>query len=243
MKFSKLGIGHIHQYDLRDFKGRAFFTTDIHGHFDLLHHELRNVAFDSSKDILFVGGDNCDRGPYSKYILDYVNEPWHISIRGNHEELFIASHDVQWMPDNNSVKCLKVNGGEWAWEVTEIERKMIYESFKVLPLAIELLLPEDTVVGIIHAEVPYNDWEQFKAITKAELEWDGEATAQWARSWYSQSYSGTVKGVDCVLAGHTPTDSGNVERMGNMVFCDAGSFFRDKLNLFEITTEFVRSVK
>lgn len=84
------------------------------------------------------------------------------------------------------------------------DKLSIYQAFKSLPLGIEILLPNDRAVGIIHAEVPYNDWDQFKAITKAELEWDGEATAQWARSWYSQKYNGIVKGIDTVLVGHTP---------------------------------------
>lgn len=53
---------HIHQYALRKFKGRTFFVTDVHGCFDLLHEELNKVAFDSSKDLLFSGGDWCDRG-------------------------------------------------------------------------------------------------------------------------------------------------------------------------------------
>lgn len=143
-----------------------------------------------------------DRHSDSKYILDYVNEPWYISIRGNHEELFIASHEAQWTPFDNSVKCLKQNGGEWAWLLSDVERRMIYESFKVLPLAIELLLPEDMVVGIVHAECPYNDWEKFKVITKAELEWDGEATAQWSRSKYDRNDETIINGVDLLMVGN-----------------------------------------
>ena len=57
IKKSKIGsLGHILKIDARDFKGRIFFTTDIHGHFDLLHERLRDVCFDSSRDILITGG-------------------------------------------------------------------------------------------------------------------------------------------------------------------------------------------
>ena len=72
---------HIHQYDLRDFKGRIFFTTDLHGHYELLHQKLKEVSFDSTRDMLFVGGDWCDRGPDSKHIMDYIYEPWLHSIK------------------------------------------------------------------------------------------------------------------------------------------------------------------
>lgn len=116
MKRSRIGsCNHVDQYDLREFKGRVFFVTDLHGHFDLLHEEMRNVAFDSSRDLLFVGGDSTDRGPDSKYILDYVTESWFNSIRGNHCQMFIDGFDAHWHPNDRNVQCLKAHGGEWIW--------------------------------------------------------------------------------------------------------------------------------
>lgn len=46
--------------------GRDFFTTDLHGCYDLLHEQLRLNAFDSTKDRLFVGGDWCRMGDIFK---------------------------------------------------------------------------------------------------------------------------------------------------------------------------------
>lgn len=232
--------GHIHQYDMRAFKGRIFFTTDLHGHFDLLHDALRSVAFDATKDFLFVGGDWTDRGVDSRYVLDYINEPWIGSVQGNHCQMFIDGFESHWHPNNRSVLTLKAHGGDWIWTMTDLEKILIHEAFSALPIGIEILLPNGEVVGIIHAEVPYNDWDQFKSITKAELEWDGKATAQWARSWYTRRYNGSVKGVDLVLVGHTPTDSGEPERLGNMLFCDSGCHWNDRINLVEINSDLVR---
>ena len=234
---------HIHQFDMRDFKGRIFFVTDVHGHYDLLHKALRDNAFDSKNDILFSGGDWTDRGPDSQHVLDYLTAPWIHSVRGNHEEMFIDAYESNLDDDNRSVKCLKVHGGNWIWDTDERTRFMIHDVFKSLPLGIELILPNDHKIGIVHAEVPYNDWDQFVEITKAELNWDGQTTAQWARNWYNNSYTGKVKGVDFVLAGHTPTISGSPELYGNMVFADGGSFFNDHVNLIELNDEFVRRVK
>lgn len=231
---------HIHQYDMREFKGRIFFTTDIHGHFDLLHNKLREVAFDSSRDFLFVGGDWTDRGIDSKYVLDYINEPWLASVQGNHCQMFIEGFESHWHPNNRSVLTLKAHGGNWIWSMSDLDKILIHDAFSALPIGIEILLPNDLKVGIVHAEVPYNDWVKFTNITSAELEWDGKATAQWARSWYSRRFKGLVKGVDVVLVGHTPTDSGKPERLGNMVFCDSGCYSRDELNMVEITENFVR---
>jgi serine/threonine protein phosphatase 1 len=237
--------GHVHQYDLREFKGRIFAVSDLHGHYDLLHEALKEVAFDSTKDLLFVGGDWTDRGPDSKHVLDYVNEPWVHSIQGNHERMFIDGFESHWHPNNRSVLTLKAHGGGWIWNsgLTDLDKILIHEAFNSMPLAIELLLPNNNKVGIIHAEVPYNDWNKWLNINKSELEWDGMATAQWARTWYSTKYQGEVKGVDCVLVGHTPTDSNGVEQYGNMVFIDGGSFFSGKINFVEINDEFIRRVK
>lgn len=236
---------HVAQYDLRNFKGRIFFVTDIHGHFDLLHEALRDVAFDSSRDLLFVGGDTTDRHIDSRYVLDYVNEPWFISIQGNHCKMYIDAFESHWHPNNRSVLTLKAHGGDWIWNsgLTDLDKIMIHEAFSNMPIAIELLLPNDHKVGIIHAACPYNDWDKFKVITKAELEWDGLATAQWSRTKYDKQDHSDVAGVDVLLVGHTPVDSGEVEQLGNVVYCDLGSFFSGKLGLVELTDEFVRSMK
>ena len=221
----------IMEIDLTEFKGRAFFSTDLHGCYDLLHEKLREVSFSSEKDILILGADMCDRGPDSKYVLDYLNEPWLYCIRGNHEQLLIEACEEGF--HGWATNCLLSNGGLWVADLQPHELKAIYESFKSLPLAIELLTPTEKI-GIIHAQCPYNNWDEFKKMTKPELEFNGYATAQWARTNYNRQWQETVKGVDRLLVGHTPTDSGDVEFLGNTWYCDAGSFFRDKINFIQL---------
>ncbi len=222
---------HIQHFDLRGFKGRVFFSTDIHGHFHLLHENLREVAFDSTKDILFLGGDNTDRHMDSKYILDYLCEPWVYSIRGNHCEMLIDAYENPQC--KQAYQMLYCNGGEWFYDISKAQQKAIYEVFKTLPLAFEIQTDQE-LVGIVHAEVPGGDWNYFKEITKAELDWNGRAIAQWARTKYDRQDSTPVKNIDLVLAGHTPTKSGKVETLGNVRYCDLGSFFRNKLAFIQI---------
>ena len=235
--------GHVAQYDLQNFNGRIFVVSDLHGHYDLLHEALKDAGFYSKTDLLFVIGDWTDRGPDSKYILDYVNEPWVHSVQGNHEKMYIEGFESHWHPNNRSVLTLKAHGGDWIWNsgLTDLDKILIHEAFSAMPLAIELLLPNSIKVGLIHAEVPYNDWNQWLNISQAELEWDGTATAQWARRWYQAQYNGCVKNIDLVMVGHTPTKSSDIEQLGNMLFIDGGSFFNDKINLVEIDKEFLRS--
>ena len=232
---------HIHQINLREFKGRVFFVSDVHGHYGLLHDALCEVGFNKKTDLLISGGDWTDRGPDSQYVLDWLNEPWIHSVRGNHEEMFIGAVDENW--EGRNTNTLLRNGGMWIIDLKEPQVKAIYESFKSLPLGIELLMPNGRTIGVVHAEVPGYDWNFFKEVTAKELEWNEQAVAQWARTWYDRGYRTQVAGVDFVLVGHTPTDSGGVEQHGNMVFTDSGCFFRNKLNLIELNDEFVRSVK
>lgn len=232
---------HIAQYDLREFKGRIFFTTDLHGHYDLFHEKLREIGFDSTKDILFCGGDWCDRGPDSQHVMDYIYEPWIHSIRANHEQMLIDAYENP--NDRNSYQMLFCNGGEWYYDITPTQQMVVYQAFKSLPLSIELLLPNDVVVGIIHADCPYNDWDQWKNITTAEFDWNGAATAQWSRRNIDRGVPVNVKGVDILLTGHSPTKSGNIEKLGNQIYCDIGSFFRNKISLIELNDEFIKWVK
>lgn len=233
--------GHIHQYDLRDFKGRCFFTSDVHGHFDLLHEKLREVSFNADTDILFVGGDNVDRGPDSKYVLDYLYEPWLHSIQANHETMLIDAYENP--DDRQAFQMLFLNGGEWFYDIEEQLQKAIYQAFKGLPLSIELLLPNDVKVGIVHADCPFNDWNEWTNIANADFEWNGKATAQWSRRNIDRGVPVNVKGVDFILTGHSPTESGEIEKLGNQVFCDLGSFFRGKLSMIELNDEFVDWVR
>lgn len=229
-------LEHIQHFDMRSWQGRVFVTTDLHGCYDLLHDALKEVAFNPVFDKLFVCGDLCDRGPDSRYVLDYLDEPWFHSICGNHDAMFIEAHESNWDDNNRSVVNLWINGGQWAWDLSEQQRDAICDVFKTLPLAIELQFEFGTV-GLIHAEVPGRSWDSFKGITEAELTWNGLAVAQWARSKISNADPSVIGGIDLVISGHTPTKDGDPVILGNQLFIDSGCFFRDKINLIEINKE------
>lgn len=216
-------------------EGRDLFCTDIHGCFDLLRQELQKVSFTPKKDRLFVGGDCCDRGAQSDEILDWINEPWFISVRGNHEQMvvdYIESLALgEEYRENEAARMLYHNGGEWFFDQPWSKQMAIYESFKSLPLGIELQF-ENAKVGIVHAQCPWSDWDRFKEARKEDV----EAVALWARSKYDypKRFDDNVKGVDWVISGHTPTSSGEPEWIGNQLYLDLGSFFRGKLGFIQI---------
>lgn len=224
-------VKRVVEVDRRGREGRILFTTDVHGCFDLLEEHLSRVCFNPSKDLLISGGDWTDRGGHSPSVLKYLNTPWVMSVRGNHEQLFIDAVEEGFTgPDS---RCLWENGGEWVFDMYDNgkmdEIMAIYETFKSLPIAIELLTDKEKI-GIVHAEVPYNDWNRFKE----ESHPMEEEITQWARANYYRGKEVVVGGVDRILCGHSPTESGEVEVRGNVWYCDTGAFFTGKLAFFEI---------
>ena len=224
-------VGEVLKLDATLHKGRIWFTSDVHGCFNILEAHLERVGFNPSKDLLISGGDWTDRGMYSHRVLQYLKEPWVVSVRGNHEQLFIATVDEGF--NGLASRCLWENGGEWVFDMYdngEMDEIMaIYETFKSLPLAIELLTDKEKI-GIVHAEVPYNDWDRFKEESHPKE----EEITQWARTNYVSGKEVVVGGADRILCGHTPNSSGEVEVRGNVWYSDTGSFFTGKLAFFEI---------
>src|SRR5690606_1435788 len=195
---------------------------------------MAEVSFDTQRDLLFVGGDNVDRGPNSAWVLEYINEPWFISVAGNHEEMFLCAYESGLQPEGYPSRMLRANGGEWVFEDTNGHHlDAAYESFLGVPLAIELILPNKRL-GIIRAEVAYGDWARVKSCGGVGLEMDAQAIAQWARTKYDRQIQTAVKNIDEVYVGHTPTDSLTVETFGNVHYCDLGCFFSGSLAFVEI---------
>lgn len=227
-------VNNVLELDLSEHQGRVFVTTDIHGHFDLLNEKMNESNVDTSKDLIVCAGDLCDRGPHSEWVLDYLNEPWFLSARGNHEQMVVDYYESLTLdiPEhlNLDARMLYENGGDWYFDLTPEKQGVIYQSFKSLPLGIELKLG-NAKVGVVHAECPFSDWISFK-----EIAWKSvEATAMWARSKYDHPERFvSVVGVDYLLSGHTPTTSGDPEWLGNQLYLDLGSFFRGTLGFLQI---------
>jgi len=221
--------------DLRNHKGRVFFTTDLHAHFYLLEKKYQEVDFDFRTDILIVGGDCLDRGLQNNLFFDYIDNPWVHCIRGNHEELFI-----QTFVDNfkgAAARCLYENGGEWVFDLYDKGHydflKLIYDYLIKLPLAIEVIT-ENEKIGIVHAQVPKNNWNSLYKMSNRYLEDFGRSALQWSRENYDNRSEIIIKGVDRVLVGHKPTKSLEIEILGNTWYCDLGSFYSKKIAFLQI---------
>lgn len=226
---------HVKTLDFRGHNGRVFFSTDLHAHFYLLEEKYKEVDFDFSKDILILGGDNLDRGFQNNVILDYIDQPFVHSIRGNHEELFIKTLEDKFI--GPAARCLYENGGEWVFKLFDEGHfkflKTIYDHLVTLPLGIELITDKEKI-AIVHSQVPKNDWNYFKTISKRDMNDFGYNQLQWSIENYRDKSDVIVKGVDRVLVGHQPTQSLEVEIYGNTYYCDLGSFYSKKISFIQL---------
>ncbi len=69
--------------------GRRIFVGDVQGCLDPLQHLLREVAFDASRDRLYLTGDLVERGPDSLGVLRLLRELDAHCVLGN--------HDLRWL--------------------------------------------------------------------------------------------------------------------------------------------------
>jgi serine/threonine protein phosphatase 1 len=202
--------------------GRDFIVGDIHGCFDRLQALLDEAGFNPEADRLFTVGDMVDRGPDSLAAMEWLDRPWFFSVRGNHEQMAI-----NFANGHNHAFHYERNGGRWFINLPDDEQRRIASRFSELPLAIELDA-DGLRVGIVHAEVPRNNWRSFDTDRK-----EYEEIALWSRERIEGMDEAEVEGIDEVFVGHTPLK--DVVQLGNVTYLDTGAVFGHRLTLLCLT--------
>lgn len=219
----------------RNATGRDFVVGDIHGCFGLLASRLNELDFRPRTDRPFSVGDLIDRGPSSKEVLDWLDEPWFFAVCGNHERMAIGA--VSGRVDR---ELYVQNGGGWFFEMPEARRIAVAEVLSTLPLAIEVDHPSGKV-GIVHADVVGMDWPTFKSVIAdaAAGRIGGEAVntliagTVWSRDRIEQADLSGMPGVDWLVTGHTPVREPFA--LKNVLDIDTGAFATGKLTIIEMS--------
>ena len=148
--------------------------------------------------------------------LEYLDEPWFNCVLGNHEKMAVEFYKGIW-PIDNYVS----NGGEWFVNLTYDDRRKYVDAFEQLPLAIEVQTKFERV-GLVHAQVPYNEWCCFETMFRHDL----EAVALWSRTKINTRDPSPVVGIDKVYVGHTVLNEPCV--LGNVHYIDIGACFYNR---------------
>jgi len=212
-------------------EGTDYAVGDIHGNFIELQRVLDEIGFDPRVDRLFSVGDMVDRGPDSEEFWDWLRKPWFFAVLGNHEQMAIDAIDGG--PTSDASAHHYMNGGSWLYGVSSVEQKCYAEVMRDLPLIIEVETPQGLVV-IVHAEVPYGNYDKFKEHFHDESEHVNMiATATWARTKAKTLNVDVVPGCYKVIVGHTPRMQGVVVQ-GNVEYIDQGICFGGSLTVRKI---------
>lgn len=201
---------HIARFSKNE-KGRDFIIGDIHGCFSSVVADLIEIEFDDTKDRLFSVGDLVDRGAESGDALDWIAKPWFHAVMGNHEQMAIM-HQKGGI-DN---QLYAMNGGSWFMSKTEHEKAVFAQVFNDLPLAIEIET-DSGLIGIIHAECPYNDWNKLRENVATLPEYALDC-ALWNRNRIQTGLDDNILNVHQVFVGHTPIN--DPVRLGNVYYID-----------------------
>lgn len=210
--------------------GRDFAVGDIHGHFTRLQAALDAAGFDPSVDRLFSVGDLVDRGPESLAAMEWLGRSWFHAIRGNHEEMTVSA----FREGNNDLHFC--NGGAWFYALSQDERADVAVVLEALPLAIEVETASG-IVGIVHADVPYGRWPDFKLSIETGSPAEAEhvqAVAQWSRSRINSGDTEPVAGISAVVVGHTPLRQPAV--LGNVFHIDTAGWMDGHFTLLDLAT-------
>lgn len=211
-------------------KGKDFVVGDIHGEFIKLVSKLREINFDVKKDRLFCVGDLTDRGTDSHLVMNFLNEDWFISIKGNHELLtieYVSKMDA--LMKNIYIEQL---GGFWVKKLSDNEMKEIVNTYKNLPIAMHIKTEEGPVV-VVHADLPTATWKAFEQNMKTVNHKIMMKTLKdTIRPTIKNQY---VKDVRAVVCGHMTGE--NVRKLGNFYLIDTGSGFQDgRLTILDLET-------
>jgi serine/threonine protein phosphatase 1 len=199
--------------------GRDFVVGDVHGMFDRVEQALATVDFDPKRDRLFSVGDLIDRGPQSKEVVRFLEQPFVHAVRGNHEDELLQLHAGATEPNSE----IWLVGAEWWRDLSKAERRAVVAGLKRLPLVIEVPTPRGDV-AFLHADVPRGmAWPEFCTALKSDPD-SVRHTVLWGRERIEHEDDSGVPGIGRVFVGHTP-QWGGLRRYGNVYAIDAGAVF------------------
>lgn len=199
--------------------GRDFCVGDIHGCYDRLIAFMKNLDFDFKKDRLFSVGDLVDRGPNSDQVMLWLEQPWFHAVRGNHDQMIIDSVD----PYNTSAAGnLLANGGAWFLALNYKDQNEVAFAMEALPIMIEVET-KNGKFGIVHANVPYEDWDKFK---ENRHDPGAQNFAMWDRKRHYNQDRKRVEGIDWVVVGHNVVSDSEI--LGNVINLDTGAVYTGK---------------
>lgn len=214
------------EYYTKNIKGTDYVVGDIHGKYSQLELHLEEIGFNGDVDRLFCVGDLIDRGDENHRAVEFLVKPWFYSVIGNHEEMTIpvVADPYQCTQTYLAMRANQdVNGNKWFLDLPNRVQIMYLAMFMQLPYLIEIEGPNNTKIGIAHAEIPTISWQEIvdsnNERDKHTLIW-GRNLARMYRDQGIKNYS-KVQDIDLVVHGHSVVKE--PVKIGNRLLIDTAA--------------------
>lgn len=194
--------------------GRDFAVGDIHGCFSKLQSALDAIGFAPKTDRLFSVGDLVDRGSESHLVLEWLDKSWFHAICGNHD--FMAWRSA--LGDPYLEVDHQRHGGEWLKQLDINTQQAIGLRLSLLPLTIEINTPNG-LVGLVHADCPYEDWASAPKDALSEQDIDSYL---WSYDRFHGESVTPVRNLYALIHGHITIPEMKV--LGNVHYIDTGGW-------------------
>ena len=177
---------------------RSFVIGDIHGCAATLRRLIEETLRPSTSDRIYLLGDLIDRGPDSKWVLDFIFELRERglsvgSVRGNHEEMCLLAGDDHYYQElwaaNGGLATLESFQADGPGDIPHLYRVFLNS----LP---HYILLDDFV--IVHAGLNFDTFNPF----------DDTGAMLWTRSPFVDRQR---LGGRRLICGHTPTPRSQLE--------------------------------
>lgn len=225
-------------HNLDQSTGRVLFAGDIHGHYSDFMRELEKLKFEPNKDVVYSLGDLTDRGKENLQCLELINEDWFKAMLGNHDLfmlLFLITGENEGSLPGRMWFSPRT-GGAWFKDLNSVQKDRVRELAQILslkPSARQVDIHHSnglTRFGLVHAEVPNNDWNF--VLNKKKLENHADVVTESRKKIKSFVHDRVkvhdiphVKNIDILISGHSIVNK--PLWLHNHLYIDTGSYKPD----------------
>ncbi|MCF4009585.1 metallophosphoesterase [Rheinheimera sp. UJ63] len=225
---------YLKKIDARHYR-TLLFCGDIHGRFDLLQAALARKGFVAEQDLLVLVGDLIDRGRFCpetvSFVLAGLKQGCIVMVAGNHDLYPVGDYAIWMANDGDWFEHLKKQEPDKA---TIVMQQLV--AIAEQPLALELHT-EQGLIGIVHGDVPENDWLTLSNTADAEQAPRLQRTLVSGRSMLKAKQLNAlaslhVANIDYVVSGHTVVQQPLF--VANRAYIDTGAYYTEQLTLLSL---------